>query len=112
MDLSTLRSDLAADLASTGLHVSTTPKHAHAPCVLVGPITEIEVAGQCAWDVELAVWLIAPAPGDAKAVDWLAAHITDVLRVCGDVTATLGSIDVGQGDLPAYEITVNLTGKE
>lgn len=112
MDLSTVRASLAADLAATGLDVATNPKHAHAPCVLVGPITDVEVAGSCAWDIQVPVYLIAPAPGDSKAVDWLAQHITDVMVLCGDATATLGTYNVGQGDLPAYELTVSITAKE
>lgn len=113
MDLAPLRAELADAIrnAST-LLVATEPKHAHAPCVLVGPITSIETAGQCAWDIEVPVWVIAPAPGDQKAVDFLALHVTDVLDACGDATAVLGTYNVGQGDLPAYELTTRLVAKE
>lgn len=113
MDLAPLRASLAADIATaTSLPVATDPKKAHAPCVLVGPITDVASVGLCAWQLEIQVWVIAPAPGDAVAVDLLARHVTDVLGACGDATATLSTTNVGQGDLPAYEVTAILTAKE
>lgn len=113
MDLSAARGQVALDLASTGLRVATDPKHAHAPCVLVGPVTEVEVGGLCAWSCEIPVWLIAPAPGDQRAVDWLAANVTAVIDALDEATtATLGTTDVGQGDLPAYEIISTYVAKE
>lgn len=114
MDLSTVRTQIADDLrAATTLQVATNPASAHAPCVLVGPITEIETAGNCAWSVEVPVWIIAPAPGDQKAVDFLAKHVTDVMDALPEVrTANLGSYEVGQGPLPAYEITAIVVAKE
>lgn len=113
MDLSTIRADLATALAATGIRVSTDAKHAHAPCILVGPITEVTRGGVCVWDAEMSVWLVAPAPGDQKAVDWLAANITAVLDVCGgEATASLGSLDVGGGTLPAFEITYTVVARE
>lgn len=113
MNLATLRSDIAAALFPTGIKIATDPRNAQAPCVLVGPIVSVETAGHCAWEVEIPVWLIAPAPGDQKAVDWLAAHITDVMKWLPEVSSTaLGTYNVGQGDLPAYEITVTMVAKE
>ena len=111
-DLSAERATLVVALEATGLDVADDPKKAHAPCILVGPITDVEKAGPCAWDCTVTVWLAAPAPGDAKAVDWLAANVTDVMAACGDSNATLSTLNVGQGDLPAYELTVNITAKE
>lgn len=113
MDLALLRAELADDIRNaTTLDVTSNPKHAHAPCVLVGPITNVERDGTCAWEIEVPVWIIAPAPGDQKAVDFLAKHVTDVLSACGDATASLGTYDVGQGPLPSYECQVTLVGKE
>ena len=113
MDLAPLRAQLVADLsAATSVRVVDNPKHATPPSVLVGPIVSVERDGACVWEVQVPVWLIAPAPGDAKAVDFLAQHITDVLDACGDATASLGTYDVGQGPLPAYEVQVTLVGKE
>ena len=114
MDLSPLRAELAqAIAAATTLPVATDPRGAHAPCVLVGPITDVQRDGPCTWLAEVSVYVLAPAPGDARSVDLLAAHITDVLGACGDESsATLGTYDAGQGDLPAYQITTTLLGKE
>lgn len=114
MDLAPVRAQVAADIAAaTSLAVSLDPKKAQAPCVLVGPITEVEVGGPCAWSVTLPVWIIAPAPGDQRAVDYLAERVTDVMDVLPEVSsATLGAYNVGQGDLPAYEITTTVVAKE
>lgn len=123
MDLSPLRAELVTDIRNalnptdvpeqTGsIRVVDDPKQAHAPCVLVGPIVSVEVGGTAAWDVQVPVWLVAPSPGDSKAVDFLATFVTTVLDACGEATATLGTYDVGQGALPAYEIQVSLVGKE
>lgn len=114
MDLAPIRAQVAADLtAATTLRVATDPKNAHAPCVLVGPITEVEVGGLCAWSVTVPVWIIAPAPGDQKAVDLLAQHVTDVIDALPEVTSVvLGTYNVGQGDLPAYECTTTYVAKE
>lgn len=123
MDLSPLRAELVTDIRNalnptdvpeqTGsIRVVDDPKQAHAPCVLVGPIVEVVRDGVCSYSIEVPVWLIAPSPGDSKAVDFLATFITTVLDACGDATATLGTYDVGQGALPAYEITTTLVAKE
>lgn len=114
MDLAPLRADLAAAIAAaTTLPVATDPRAAHAPCVLVGPITDVERDGPCTWHAELSVYILARSPGDARAIDFLASHVTDVLSACGDESsATLGTYDAGQGDLPAYQITTTLLGKE
>lgn len=113
MDLSVIRAQIATDLAGVGLPVATTPSSAHAPCILVGPITEVETAGRCAWSCDVPVWVIAPAPGDQKAVDLLARYITDVMDALPEVrSASLGSINVGQGDLPAYEVTAVVITRE
>lgn len=111
VDLNVVRTRLAADLTATGLHVATNPRKAHAPCVLVGPIVEVSAVGGCAWECTVPVYVVAPAPGDEKAVAWLASVLTDVLDAMAADTepATLGTYDVGQGDLPAYEITATLT---
>lgn len=114
MDLSPLRAELAASIAeATTLPVATDPRAAHAPCVLVGPITDVARDGVCSWRAEISVYILAPAPGDSRSVDLLAKHVTDVLGACGhDSSATLGTYDAGQGDLPAYQITTTLLGKE
>lgn len=113
-DLSALRQQLVADIdAATDLDVVADPKKAHAPCVLVGPIVAVRSGGLCAWEADVPVWIVSPAPGDARAVDFLAAYVTDVLDVCGDeAEATLGTYNPGQGDLPAYEVTSTLIAKE
>lgn len=114
MDLAPLRAQVAADIAAvTTLNVATDPKSAHAPCVLVGPITEVESGGVCVWTVTVPVWVIAPAPGDQRAVDLLAGHVTDVMDALPNVSsAVLGTYNVGQGDLPAYEVTTTVMAKE
>jgi len=113
MDLATIRLNLAADLAATGIKVSLEPRKAQAPCILIGPVVRVKSGGLCVYEVEVPVMLIAPAPGDAKAVDWLAEHITSVMEACGaEVEAALGSYDVGQGNLPAYQIDCTIYAKE
>lgn len=114
MDLSTTRAEVAASVAAaTTLRVATEPRQATAPCVLIGPITEVETGGSCAWQVTIPVWIIAPAPGDQKAVDLLASHVTDVMDALPEVSsAVLGSYNVGQGDLPAYEVSTTVLVKE
>lgn len=114
MDLAPLRAQVAADIAAaTTLRVATDPSKAHAPCVLVGPITEVETSGQAAYSVTIPVWVIAPAPGNQAAVDVLARHITDVMDALPEVTSVvLGTTNVGQGDLPAYEATTTVVAKE
>jgi hypothetical protein len=114
VDLSVARTSVADDLAVTGIRVATDPAKAQAPCVLVGPITRIEVGGPDVWHCEIPVWLIAPAPGNDRAVAWLAEHVTKVMAALGYevTTATLGSYDVGQGALPAYEMTVTYLAEE
>ena len=113
-DLPAERAQLAADLAAVGVRVATDPAAAQAPCVLVGPVTRVERDGVCAYSCEVPVWLIAPAPGNQQAVDWLGARITTVMDALGAAvdSATLGSYNIGQGDLPAYEITATLVVKE
>ena len=114
MDLTVLRDELVSDLATTGIRVAGDPKDAQVPCILVGPITEVRNIGLCAWECEVPVYLISKAPGDALAISWLAQNITAVMEaVDGDsIVATLGTTNVGQGDLPCYEITTTLIGKE
>ena len=113
MDLSPARAALVADIeAVTTLRVTDNPKTTSPPCVLVGPIQTVEKGGACLWDVEVPVWVVSAAPGDARAVDQLAAHVAYVLGACGDADANLGTLDVGSGTLPAYEITARLVIKE
>lgn len=113
MDLSAVRSRLAADLSATGLRVSVDPRNVNAPCVLVGPITQVETGGTSAWSVEVPVYLISTAPGDAKSVDWLAAHVTDVINALPEVNeALLGTYETSQGDLPCFQMTATYVEQE
>lgn len=116
MNLNEARSSLVDALATTGLRVATDPAASHAPCVLVGPVAEVEVVGSCAFTVSLTVHLIAQAPANDKAVTWLAANLPAVLAAllpaCEVGVATLATIDVGQGGLPSFDIPTSLTIKE
>lgn len=116
MDLNDARTALVVALGSTGVRVATDPAGAHAPCLLVGPVAEVEVVGACAYTVQVPVHLVAQAPATDRAVTWLAATLPAVLAALHPVaevtTATLTSVNVGQGDLPAFEMPCLVTVKE
>lgn len=113
MNLNQNRTDLLIAIRdNTNVRVTMDPGAAHAPCALIGPATNITVDGLAVFDVEVPVWLIAKGPGGHEAVTDLQANILSVvaaLQTCGEVVSTiLGTYNVGQGDLPAYEITCRI----
>lgn len=108
MDLQQVRRDLAEHLGGSALPVVTDTKSAQPPCVLVGPVTQVEVETACAYQVTIPVMLIGRRPAGEANLAVIDAWLPQVLAAAQEVAevseALLGTIEVSQGDLPAYLI--------
>lgn len=113
MTFTATRDDLADELIAAGLpSVTTDPATANPPCVVVAPWTNISPAGPCAWDADLDVWLIHPAPAGAAAVAWLESQLPAALGVVSPSAtdpAEFTTYPHQSGPLPAYRITCRTT---
>lgn len=100
---------LVAQIADLGLQVTNDPRNLRPPAVIVDPPTIADINGQI-MRLTFPVVCVAPPPANLDAVR-AALNMADV--IIENVNATLDGdpqiYPLGQADLPAYRLTVQLT---
>jgi hypothetical protein len=79
----------------------------HGGCVFVGfPINfQRLLTGP---NLDVPVSLVAPAPGDLRAVDWLLERIDALVEFCGASNTAVRPLDVGDLSYPAVTVTARI----
>jgi hypothetical protein len=76
-------------------------------CVFVGfPLHVQRLLGGPNLDVPVS--LVAPAPSDIRAVDWLLDNMDALVEVCAASTTTHGPLDFGELLYPAVTVTARI----
>jgi hypothetical protein len=76
-------------------------------CVFVGFPTNIgRLLGGPNLDVPVS--LVAPAPSDLRAVNWLLGHIDALTDFCAVRTSSIGPLDIGDLTFPAVTVTARI----
>lgn len=76
-------------------------------CILVGFPTHVGrlMGGP---NLEVPVSLVAPAPSDLRAVNWLLDHMDALAEAVGSRSVTNGPLDVGSNTYPAVTATAQI----
>lgn len=76
-------------------------------CIFVGFPTHIQrlLTGP---NLDVPVHLVAPAPGDARAADWLLDHLDALMDACAVGASTNRPLDVGDLTYPAVTVTARI----
>jgi hypothetical protein len=100
MNLSEWRGSIAQALDAT-----TDPATVNPPCAVVGPVADLTRVSGCAWDAQLSVWLVSPAPAGAVSLEWLEQNLPATLAALDGITAVeFDTYTHPVGTLPAYRI--------
>lgn len=101
---------LAVELEPAGIPVTTDPQELNPPCVLVVPTV-------AAWPMlaghdrvgrlTLAVYLLAPPPGDRDAIGYMLRHASTVAAAIG--VKEMSATTYGGAQLPGYAATITAT---
>lgn len=59
-------------------------------------------------NLEVPVSLVAPAPADLQAMDWLLEHFDAFVELLGSRNVTAGPLDIGSNTYPAVTATVQI----
>lgn len=59
-------------------------------------------------NLEVPVSLVAPAPADVPAMDWLLEHFDALVEFCGPRSVNNGPIDIGSNTYPAVTATAQI----
>jgi hypothetical protein len=59
-------------------------------------------------NLEVPVSLVAPAPSDLLAVDWLLEHMDDLVNAVGSKLVSNGPLDIGTNTYPAVTATAQV----
>jgi hypothetical protein len=102
---------LVAQLVELGLPATHDPRNLRPPAVIVDPPSITDINGQIV-RLQFPVVVVAPPPGNLDAVR-SALDMADV--IIENVNSTLDGepqiYTIGQTDLPAYRLTVQLTAR-
>ena len=76
-------------------------------CVFVGMPSHVDqlMAGP---NLTVPISLVAPAPSDLRAVNWLLDHLDGLLKVAGGKQVRNGPIDIGSTSFPAVTATAQM----
>jgi hypothetical protein len=76
-------------------------------CVFVGFPTHVSrlLSGP---NLDIPISLVAPAPSDLRAVDWLLNNIDPLVEFCAADSSTSGPMDFGDLTYPAVTVTVRI----
>lgn len=87
---------VVGSLVSTGLGCIFVQFPTHVGRLLAGPNLEVPVS------------LVAPAPADVPAMDWLLDHFDALVEFAGARDITTGPLDVGSNTYPAVTATAQI----
>jgi hypothetical protein len=59
-------------------------------------------------NLDVPVSLVAPAPSDLRAVNWLLANIDALVDFCAASTSSNGPLDIGDLTIPAVTVTARI----
>jgi hypothetical protein len=59
-------------------------------------------------NLDVPVYLVASAPANLAAADWLLEHLDDLLEVCRTGVASNGPLDLGDLTYPAVTVTTRI----
>jgi hypothetical protein len=76
-------------------------------CVFVGiPVTFNRLLDGVNLDVPISI--VAPAPGDLRAADWLLAHVDALVEFCQASNTAVRQLDVGDLSYPAIMVVARI----
>lgn len=97
-----------AELATAGVNPVADPRNIQPPCTIVDLPTLRIMSGNLV-QLDFPCTVIGPPPGNKDTADVLVAWADLILQALPSSTGTPSTYSVGQNELPAYTITVNLT---
>lgn len=109
MSIAQARQDLVGKIEAEGYSVTDDPRNLTPPCVIVGLPRTITALGNCAYQTEITVTVVAPPPGNADAVNWLLASVEQLMQLLNAERASATSHTVTQKRVPGYELAVPVT---
>ena len=81
-------------------------------CILVGFPVQAGRLLEGGGNLDVPVSLVAPAPGDLDAVDWLLEHLEGLVEFTQVATTTHGPLDIGEQTYPAVTATARIAVQE